>query len=202
MYCIACACLLYTGSGGAYIYALALFVQAYTNLVVFFFREREKGSNRPDNRSWGLDLHAVFSFVSLWKQLYYLEWLQPAYQRTRLLLGTGKRRGTREARLPMKVMWMRRQRVLRRLLKKMRDAKKIDKHIYHSLYMLAKGNMFKNKTVLIETIHDMKSAKTQEKSLEEQAVAKKARAKARLERKAAREAKKLADAEAAAQSEQ
>ena len=119
-----------------------------------------------------------------------------------MFLGTGKRRGTREARLPMKVMWMRRQRVLRRLLKKMRDAKKIDKHIYHSLYMLAKGNMFKNKTVLIETIHDMKSAKTQEKSLEEQAVAKKARAKARLERKAAREAKKLADAEAAVQSEQ
>jgi Ribosomal protein L19e len=116
-----------------------------------------------------------------------------------LVTGTGKRRGTANARLPFKVLWMRRQRVLRRLLKKMRDAKKIDKHIYHSLYMLAKGNMFKNKRVLIETIHDMKSVKAKEKALQEQADARKGRAKARLERKGAREAKKLADAEAAHQ---
>ncbi|KAL7564030.1 hypothetical protein ACA910_006941 [Epithemia clementina (nom. ined.)] len=113
--------------------------------------------------------------------------------------GTGKRRGTSNARLPFKVLWMRRARVLRRLLKKMRDAKKIDKHIYHSLYMLAKGNQFKNKRVLLETIHEMKSVKTKEKALEEQADARKGRAKARLERRAAREAKKQADAEAAQQ---
>jgi hypothetical protein len=115
----------------------------------------------------------------------------------RFHLGTGKRRGTANARLPMKVLWMRRQRVLRRLLKKMRDAKKIDKHIYHSLYMLAKGNQFKNKRVLTETIHDMKSVKAKEKSIQEQVDARKTRAKSRLDRKAAKEAKKMADAEAA-----
>jgi large subunit ribosomal protein L19e len=114
-------------------------------------------------------------------------------------LGHGKRRGTANARLPFKVVWMRRTRILRRLLKKMRDAKKIDKHIYHSLYMLAKGNHFKNKKVLIETIHDMKSKKMKEKALAEQATARKGRAAARLDRRAARELKKQADAEAAAQ---
>jgi large subunit ribosomal protein L19e len=110
--------------------------------------------------------------------------------------GFGKRRGTANARLPFKVLWMRRQRVLRRLLKKMRDAKKIDKHIYHQLYMLAKGNQFKNKRVLIETIHDMKAVKNKDKALQEQAEARKGRAKSRLQRKAEREARKLADAEA------
>lgn len=114
--------------------------------------------------------------------------------------GTGKRRGTANARLPFKVLWMRRIRVLRRLLAKMRDAKKIDKHIYHSLYLLAKGNHFKNKRVLLETIHEMKAVNVQEKALAEQAVARKGRAKARVDRRAARENKKdvdeTADAEA------
>ena len=41
--------------------------------------------------------------------------------------GHGKRKGTKDARMPSKVLWMRRQRVLRRLLRKYRDAKKISK---------------------------------------------------------------------------
>jgi len=80
----------------------------------------------------------------------------------------GKRKGTRNARMPSKVLWMRRQRVLRRLLKKYREAKKINKDIYHHFYVASKGNLFKNKNVLIEAIHKMKQEKIREKQLEEQ----------------------------------
>ena len=90
--------------------------------------------------------------------------------------GTGKRKGTRDARMPSKVLWMRRQRVLRRLLRKYREAKKITSEIYHHFYLTSKGNQYKNKSVLVEAIHKMKQEKIREKQLAEQKDARQARA--------------------------
>jgi large subunit ribosomal protein L19e len=97
--------------------------------------------------------------------------------------GPGKREGTSEARMPTKIVWMRRQRVLRRLLRRYRDSKKIDRTLHTKLYMEAKGNQFKNKRVLMEKIFKDKNEDIRIKTEQQQQEARRLKAAKTRDRK-------------------
>lgn len=62
--------------------------------------------------------------------------------------GPGKRKGSKGARRPKKEKWMNTIRPLRRMLKKLREEKKIDVKTYRKLYLQVKSGAFRNRSHL------------------------------------------------------
>ena len=71
-----------------------------------------------------------------------------------------------------KILWIRRQRTLRRLLKKYREAKKFDKHLYHQLYLDCKAARYNSKRNLADAVEKILAKKKLEQKIVEQKKAK------------------------------
>lgn len=86
-------------------------------------------------------------------------------------MGIGKRRGTKNARMPTKTLWINRIRTLRSILKEMKEGGHVTREEYDTYYMQAKGNAFKSKKVMIDYIEKKRIEKLRIKELAEQAAA-------------------------------
>jgi len=91
--------------------------------------------------------------------------------------GRGSRQGMRGVRDGKKRNWMKRTRALRRSLRELRDTGKITVTDYREMYLLAKGNAFRNKRHLMSYIkeHEMMGAKAAVPKTAKKAATKKAK---------------------------
>jgi len=67
---------------------------------------------------------------------------------------TGSRKGTWKARLGKKTRWLKVVRPQRKLLKELKNDKKINVNVYRKTYRLIKGNQFKSKAHLLTYLRE------------------------------------------------
>jgi large subunit ribosomal protein L19e len=72
-------------------------------------------------------------------------------------MGLGKRKGTKEARLSSKTIWMKNIRSMRTALKDLKKKGELAGEEYRMYYVQAKGNLFKNKNVMVDAIMKKKA---------------------------------------------
>ncbi|NOZ82984.1 MAG: 50S ribosomal protein L19e, partial [Euryarchaeota archaeon] len=71
--------------------------------------------------------------------------------------GHGSRKGSKYARLSKKERWMRNVRSLRRLLRELRDEKKLSRRNYRKLYLMVKGGAFRSRSHLKSYLSEMEN---------------------------------------------
>jgi len=59
--------------------------------------------------------------------------------------GMGSRKGSKRARISRKEQWMRNVKIMRKLIKELRDTGRIERRDYRRLYLRVKGGMFRNR---------------------------------------------------------
>ena len=87
-------------------------------------------------------------------------------------MGLGSRKGTKNARLPKKTIWIKTLRSMRATLKEMKVKGELNSEEYHMYRQQAKGNMFKlNKNTMISHINKKKQEELRMAEIERQAAA-------------------------------
>lgn len=86
-------------------------------------------------------------------------------------MGLGKRKGTKDARMSDRTIWIKKIRSMRSVLKEMKLKGELVGEEYRHYKQQAKGNLFKNRNVMVDAILKKKAEAERLKELETQAAA-------------------------------